>query len=128
MHNIKTNFDKFYSIVQNILQNQISTEGNFIRCGVKPKFSDIEVITFSLVSETLGIDSENYLFGKLKKEFMNDFPNLIDRSQYNVRRRKLFHKIDEVRKLMAKKLYKKNTFILLIQCQLRFVNYRVPED
>lgn len=104
MHNIKTNFDKFYSIVHNILKNQVTEEGNFIRCGKRPKFSDLEVITLSLVSEALGIDSENYLFGKLKKDFRADFPNLIHRSQYNVRRKKLFNKIDEVRTLMAKEI------------------------
>ena len=104
MHNIKTNFDKVYSIVKNLFKDQITSEGNFLRCGVKPKFSDIEIITLSLVSEALGIDSENHLFGKLKTEFMNDFPNLIDRSQYNVRRRKLFYKIEEVRALMAKEI------------------------
>jgi len=36
----------------------------------------------------MGIDSENYLFGKLKKDYKADFPNLIDRSNFN-RRRKL---------------------------------------
>ena len=113
MHNIKTNFDKIYSIVQNILKNQITKEGNFLKCGVKPKFSDIEVITLSLVSEALGIDSENYLFGKLRKEFIDDFPNLIHRSQYNVRRKKLFCKIDEVRKSMAKEIIKEETIYIV---------------
>ena len=56
MHNIKTNFDKVYIVVKNLFKDQITSEGNFLRCGVKPKFSDIEIITLSLVSEALGID------------------------------------------------------------------------
>jgi hypothetical protein len=113
MHNIKTNFDKFYSIVYNILKNQVTKEGNFLKCGRKPKFSDLDIITLSLVSEALGIDSENYLFGKLEKDFSNDFPNLIHRSQYNIRRKKLFHKIDEVRTVMAKEIIMKDTIYIV---------------
>jgi len=113
MHNIKTNFDKFYKIIHSILKNQVTKEGNFLRCGSKPKFSDLEVITLSLVSEALGIDSENYLFGKLTKDFSHDFPNLIDRSQYNVRRKKLFYKIDEVRIFMAKEIIKEDNIYIV---------------
>ena len=113
MHNIKTNFDKFYSIVYNILKNQVTKEGNFLKCGRRPKFSDLDIITLSLVSEALGIDSENYLFGKLKKDFSNDFPNLIHRSQYNIRRKKLFYKIDEVRTVMAKEIIMKDTIYIV---------------
>ena len=113
MHNIKTNFDKFYSIVHKILKNNVTEEGNFKRVGRKPKFSDIELISLSLVSEALGIDSENYLFGKLNKDFRNDFPNLIDRSQYNLRRKKLFNVIDEVRKTMAKEILKEENIYIV---------------
>jgi len=94
------------------LKNHVTKEGNFLKYGRKPKFSDIDIITLSLVSEALGIDSENYLFGKLKKDFSDDFPNLIHRSQYNVRIKKLFNKIDEVRTLMAKEIIMKDTIYI----------------
>ncbi len=54
--------------------------GNLTRPGNKPKFSDAEVITLSLLSEALMFDSEDYLFKVLIKNFKAAFPNLIDRS------------------------------------------------
>ena len=113
MHNIKNTFDKFHNIILEILQPDIDSQGNFIKPGVVPKFSDTEIIALSLASECLSIDSENYLFGKLKTEYRNDFPNLIDRSQYNVRRRKLLQRIEFVRDKMANKLIsQENIFIV----------------
>lgn len=40
----------------------------------------------------------------MKTEFINDFPNLIDWIQYNVRRGKLFDKIEKVSGLMTKEI------------------------
>ena len=37
----------------------------------------------------VSIDSENYLFGKLKSDHHKDFPNLISRSRFNRRRKRL---------------------------------------
>jgi hypothetical protein len=48
----------------------------------------------SLSSEALGIESENYLWGKLKSDHSHNFPNLIDRSNYNRRRKKLYPYIE----------------------------------
>ena len=113
MHNIKNTFDKFHKIILEILQSDIDKQGNFIKPGVVPKFSDIEIIALSLASECLSIDSENCLFGKLRTEYRDDFPNLIDRSQYNVRRRKLLQRIEFVRDKMATKLInQENIFIV----------------
>lgn len=39
-----------------------------------------QIVALSIISETLGIDSENLLFSKLRTEYQGDFPNLIDRS------------------------------------------------
>ena len=104
MHNIKTNFDKIIEVIKVIIGNEINEEGNYGRRGTKPKFSDIEVIALSLTAECLSIDSENFLFSKLNKEYQNDFGNLISRRQYNDRRKLLFEKTEKVRKLMAEQL------------------------
>jgi hypothetical protein len=59
--------------------------------GGKVKMSDIEVVALSLTSdltsEYMSIDSENDLFKQLVN---SSIPNLIERSQFNKRRRKLF--------------------------------------
>ena len=104
MHNIKTNFDKILGVVKDILCDEINENGNYLRRGTKPRFSDIEVIALSLTAECLSIDSENYLFSKLNKEYKKEFKNMISRRQYNDRRKSLFEKAERVRKLMTERL------------------------
>lgn len=104
MHNIKTNFDKILVVLKDIIGGEVNEKGNYLRRGSVPRFSDIEVIAMSLTAECLGIDSENYLFSKLKSEYLCDFDNMISRRQYNDRRKLLFEKTEQVRKLMAERL------------------------
>ena len=70
------------------------------RRGVVPKFSDLEVISLSMTSESLGIDSEAYLFSILKG-YKEEFPNLISRRQYNDRRKFTRNLCETIRKRMA---------------------------
>ncbi len=104
MHNIKSNFDKIFHVIKDIIGKEVGVDGNFRRRGPKPKFTDIEVIALSLTAECLSIDSENLLFVKLQNEYQNDFKNMISRRQYNDRRKLLFDKTENVRKVMAAKL------------------------
>ena len=89
MHNLKTNFDKILDITKSFFQDSLNTDGNYYFYPNKPKMSDCEVIALSVLCETIGIDSENYLFGKLKSDHLKDFPNLIHRSRFNRRRKQL---------------------------------------
>lgn len=107
MHNIKVNFDKIIDVVKDILRDDLTPQNNFKRRGAIPRFSDVEVIALSLTSESLGIDSENYLFSKLVTEYSNEFVNLISRRQYNDRRKLLFAQTERVRKLMVARLNEK---------------------
>jgi hypothetical protein len=104
MHNIKTNFDKILVVIKNILGDEINEKGNYVRRGTRPRFSDIEVMALSFTAECLSIDSENYLFSKLNKEYKTGFKNMISRRQYNDRRKLLFEKTERVRKLMSEQL------------------------
>lgn len=113
MHNIKKTFDRFYLIIRNLLKDSLDKNGNFHKVGRRPKFSDVEVIALSLTSEALSIDSENNLFMKLNTEYKKQFPNLIKRSKYNIRRRGLFLKIEEVRKIISAKIVEaENIYII----------------
>ena len=87
MDKFRENFDMILSFVKQTMSNILNKDGNIKRPGPKPKFSDAEVITLSLLSEILMIDSENYLFKKLNKNHKKLFPNLIERSAYNKRRK-----------------------------------------
>ena len=88
MHNLKTNFDKFFNITKSVFKDHINQDDNFHFYPNKPKQSDCEIIALSVTGESIGIDSENYFWGKLRSDHKDDFPRLIDRSNFN-RRRKL---------------------------------------
>ena len=64
------------------------------------KMSDIEVVALSLIAEYMSIDSENALFERLKH---CNIDHLIERSQFNKRRRKLFMLTEEIRKKLSEK-------------------------
>ncbi len=66
--------------------------------GRKEKMSDLEIVALSLTAEFMSIDSENSLFKEINKQ---QIPNLIERSQFNKRRRKLFLFSEEVRIKLA---------------------------
>ena len=66
--------------------------------GRKQKMSDLEVIALSLTAEFMSIDSENTLFKQISS---NEISNLVDRSQFNKRRRKLFLFSEEIRIKLA---------------------------
>ena len=89
MHNLKTNFDKILNITKSFYEGSLDADGNYYTYSRKPKMSDCEIIAMSLLGETIGIDSENYLFGKIRSDHIHDFPNLIDRSRFNRRRKRL---------------------------------------
>ncbi len=103
MHNLKTNFDKIYRIVKSSLSDKLDNTDNLQFYPRLPKMNDCSVIALSICCESLGIDSENYLWCKLKNDYRDDFPSLIDRSNFN-RRRRLQLFVHEVTTRLAKKL------------------------
>ena len=79
-------------------------EKNVTRCGVVPKFSDLEVMAFSITTEALSIDNENYLFARLNKECPDAIPNLITYRQFNQRRKSTILLGEKIRKAIACKI------------------------
>lgn len=98
MHNLKDNFDKILEVIKSIGKEILDEEGNFFKRSRLPKLSDVELVSLNLTAEYMGIDSENNLFIRLKSV---DFPNLIDRSGYNRRRRNLYVYIEKIRQLLS---------------------------
>ena len=78
----------------------VNSQGNIPRCGVIPKFSDLEVIALSMTAEALSIDSENLLFKKIE-EYKSVFPNIISRCQYNQRKKYLSELTNAIRHNIA---------------------------
>lgn len=106
MSNIVKNYNKILEVI-NLLempQNQV------IRAGRKNKMSDIEVVALSLTAEFMSIDSETSLFNQLEN---GQIINLIERSQYNKRRRKLFYYSEELRKILYNKFNEFENFFVI---------------
>ncbi len=106
MTNIIKNYLRVLEVINSLnldLEHQLGD-------GRKPKMTDIEVIALSLTAEYMSIDSENYLFKQINQ---SEIPNLIERSQYNKRRRKLFLFSELIRtKLASRFLEFENYFIV----------------
>lgn len=96
MHNLYAIFAKFLHICKEFSDNLVTEHGNIPRPGVVPRFSDLEVVSLSLTMESIGLDSENYLFSKLG-EYSNELPHLISRRQFNDRRKLTANLCKEIR-------------------------------
>ena len=106
MTNLFSKFSLILDIAKIYFQDSVLPCGNFKRGPVPPKMSDLEIVALSLVSEAFSIDSENLLFNKLASEHGSDFPNLIDRTRYNRRRKQLLVKTMALNKSMASEMNK----------------------
>lgn len=65
---------------------------------------DVDLISLAVTSESLGIDSENLLFSKIKTDYPEQFPNLIHRARYNARRKNLVHWIVYCAQIWSEKM------------------------
>ena len=88
MHNLYTKFVRILEICKQFSNNLVNDQGNIVRCGPVPKFSDLEVVALSLAAESESIDSEKWLFDYKLQEYKEQIPNLISRRQFNDRRKK----------------------------------------
>ena len=104
MHNLKTNFDKFFNITKSVFKDCLNQSDNFYHYPNEPKLSDCEIIALSVTGESLGIDSESYFWGKLNFDHKDDFPRLIHRSNFNRRRKHVFPFIEQLNQHMAARL------------------------
>ncbi len=93
-----TNIVKNYFRVLEVLSS-LNFELEFkSKIGRKPKITDLEVIALSLTAEFMSFDSENSRFKQL---LPCEIPNLIERSQFNKRRKKLFLFSEQIRTKLA---------------------------
>jgi len=106
MSNIVKNYFRFLEIISSLDFEPVFKSG----VGRKVKMTDLEVIALSLTAEFMSIDSENSLFKQINQQ---EIPNLIERSQFNKRRRKLFSLLEKTRiKLASRFLEFEDYFIV----------------
>ena len=94
-----SNLQSVYSKIL-VLLHEIEDKDNFQKQIRKPKLSDKALLALSLAAESLGIDSEHFLFKQLPPEV----EGLIERSVYNRRIRGLRFKLEEIRQKMIEKM------------------------
>ncbi|MDE3212452.1 MAG: IS982 family transposase [Bacteroidota bacterium] len=104
MHNIKTNFRRFHGICQEFFRRAIDQKSNFQVYPKPASMSDLEIVALSCTMEALGIDSENLLWGKIKKDYPDMFTHLICRTRFNRRRKRLQPYIVQVQEAVSKRL------------------------
>ena len=88
MNNLMVNYERILEVLRKISKDQLLTYQRR-----KPKLSDLELISLTLTSEFMGIDSENDLFRKLPAALFTK----IERSVYNRRKRNLVNHLDTIR-------------------------------
>ena len=88
--------------------------------GRKTKMSDLEIVALSLTAEFMSIDSENSLF---KLVDTSQIPNLIERSQFNKRRRKLFLFSEEVRLKLASRFLEFEDYFIVDSMPLEICKF-----
>lgn len=101
MHNLKTNYDKFFDLIIKQFSTQLNAQHCFRTYRHQPKLSDAAVIALAVSAEAIGIDSENYFWNKLKSEHRLDFPGLIDRSNFNRRKKSLASYLEKINSHIA---------------------------
>ena len=89
MHDLYVIYSKVKRTVKKSIKQYLVYDDNVMFYPNRPKMTDLEIISLSITSNCLGIDSENLLFSKIKKDYSNRFPNLIHRTRYNERRKTL---------------------------------------
>ena len=104
-----SNLEASYNLILNNLR-EISGIEDFYFKPIKPKLSDIELISLVILAEFKSIDSEHQLFREIKGFEIG--PN-IERSVYNRRKRKLFPFIEEIRMKMVDKLNESENYFIV---------------
>ena len=94
-----SNLQSVYSKILSLL-HEIEPADNFLNQIRTPKLSDKELLALSLAAETLGIDSEHFLF----KQLPACINGKIERSVYNRRARRLSFKLEEIRSAIVTRL------------------------
>lgn len=88
--------------------------------GRKSKMTDLEVVALSFTAEFMSIDSENSLFKQIS---LNEIPNLIERSQFNKRRKSLFLFSEQIRTKLASQFLRYEDYFIVDSMPLEICKF-----
>lgn len=89
-----------YTMIDDLYQQFVPASVSKRRNADTAKISDSEIITLSICSELIGIDSENAWYSFVKRNYRHLFPNLCCRTRFNRTRRALL----QVTELLRQKI------------------------
>jgi hypothetical protein len=115
-----SNIVKNYFRVLEVISSLNCKSENKTDVGRKQKMSDLEVVALSLTAEFMSIDSENSLFKEIDKQ---QIPNLIERSQFNKRRRKLFLFSEDIRTKLASRFLEFEDYFIVDSMPLEICKF-----
>jgi hypothetical protein len=116
MSNIVKNYFKVLEVISS-LNCELEFKSGI---GRKDKMSDLEVVALSLTAEFMSIDSENSLFKQISTV---NIPNLIERSQFNKRRRKLFLFSENIRTKLASRFLEFEDYFIVDSMPLEICKF-----
>lgn len=82
-------------------QKIFNSSGNLHHCGRAPLCSDVEFIAISLFQEHCSIDSERRFFTELKTMLPEQSLKIGSRRNYNARKHRLDHYIEQLRRAIC---------------------------
>ncbi len=98
-HNDMSNLHSSYNKIEALL-HELDAQDYYLNQIRLPRLTDKQLIAFSLAAESLGIDSERYLF----KRIPHAIKAKIERSVHNRRRRRLAFKIEQFRQMITNQM------------------------
>ena len=101
MHDLHAMYEKTYALAFEAFEELLDDDHNLQFYPLPPKMSDLSVISLAVAAESASVDSENWLFSKLNKDYRGKFPGLNERSRFNRRRRRLASRILEFTEAVA---------------------------
>ena len=104
-----SNLEVNYKLILRELR-KLSELDDFYFKPIKPKLSDLELISLILLAEFKSIDSEHQLFREIKGF---EIESKIERSVYNRRKRKLFPFIEKIRMKMVDKFNELESYFVV---------------
>jgi len=94
-------FSDIFTIIYVSVDDWYKTDGVKLlkgKPGIKPGFSDSEMITLMLAHDFIPYPSETQYIGFIRANYLDLFPKLVDQSQYNRRSRSLRLLVEELRR------------------------------
>jgi hypothetical protein len=85
IHGLRAMYEKTLEHAAEVFRNDTDANGNFQFYPRSARMRDLHVMALAIASESACIDSENWLFSKLRTDYRSRFPELIDRTRFNRR-------------------------------------------